>query len=280
MFDMRYHIASLVAVFLALSVGILVGTSIVNKGVLVQQQQKLVKSIDNSIENVKEKNKTLSSQASSHKEFEDSVFNYWSKGRLANRKIAVIVFESDNDRQQEIKAVSWLQGAGATAATISIKDSYFFNNDDNGIKSMAKFYPGLSEKKLKNTVINSLLEEMAGLSKPVIFSDLVSKNVINTDDKEIIPCDGIVIVAGPSAKSKAESIEKTIAVNASTMVKTAIVESSTVNPTGLNLFINERLSTVDNIDYGSGGISLVNLLINKKGNFGIKKEAEKVTPLE
>ncbi len=45
MFDMRYHIASLVAVFLALTVGIVLGTAIVNRGVLVRQQNALVGSL-------------------------------------------------------------------------------------------------------------------------------------------------------------------------------------------------------------------------------------------
>jgi len=40
--DIRYHIASLVAVFLALGLGILIGASLLDEGRLVESQEKLI----------------------------------------------------------------------------------------------------------------------------------------------------------------------------------------------------------------------------------------------
>jgi hypothetical protein len=42
MIDMRYHIASLAAVFLALGLGILIGSAALSEHVLVNQQKHLI----------------------------------------------------------------------------------------------------------------------------------------------------------------------------------------------------------------------------------------------
>ena len=49
MIDIRYHIASIVAVFLALGLGVLIGSTIVGDDLLVDQQKKLLDRLKNSL---------------------------------------------------------------------------------------------------------------------------------------------------------------------------------------------------------------------------------------
>ena len=59
MYNLRYHIASLVAVFLALSVGLLLGTIVVDRGVIEAQRTTLVESIGRSVDKVTAANQQL-----------------------------------------------------------------------------------------------------------------------------------------------------------------------------------------------------------------------------
>ncbi|NLB18723.1 MAG: copper transporter, partial [Syntrophomonadaceae bacterium] len=46
MIDIRYHIATLIAVFVALGVGILIGSTLVSGDVLVEQQKKMITQLE------------------------------------------------------------------------------------------------------------------------------------------------------------------------------------------------------------------------------------------
>ena len=280
MFDMRYHIASLVAVFLALSLGILVGTSIVNKGVLVKQQQKLVESINESIKNVKQKNRVLSSQVDAYKDFENSVFTLWCNKKLKDKKIAVCVFDNDSDKQQEAKTVEWLKGAGATPVIVTITSKFFLLNKKDETALVSNLFPEVEQSRFSETVIAEMVKELAGQIPPRVINKLESADVLKIDDKKMVPFDGFVFIAGPDLKLNTNNIEVKIASTANNVRKTVVIEGSEIQPSGLEMFINERLSTVDNIDCGTGGISLVEILLDKKGNFGIKEDAERITPME
>jgi hypothetical protein len=58
-YNLRYHIASLVAVFLALSVGLLLGTIVVERGVLSAQRSTLVEGIRQDVDKVNAANQQL-----------------------------------------------------------------------------------------------------------------------------------------------------------------------------------------------------------------------------
>ena len=279
MFDMRYHIASLVAVFLALSIGILVGTSIVNKGVLVQQQQKLVTSINESIEKLKKKNSIQNKQLKTADDFEETVFKIWAKNRLRGKNIAIFVFENDVDKRQETYAIQWLKQSGAKTATIKVDPEYYLFKDSDNVESIKRLYPRFPEQKLETSVISELFNELLKGRSTKMINELVENNALTIDDETIVPINGIVIIAGPSDELETDSVELSFASRAASMLPTAVVESAEILPSGLPMFIDKKISTIDNIDSGSGGVSVVIIMRGEKGNFGIKSQANKISPL-
>ena len=46
MIDIRYHVATLAAIFIALGVGILIGSTLVGGDVLVEQQKKMIAQLE------------------------------------------------------------------------------------------------------------------------------------------------------------------------------------------------------------------------------------------
>lgn len=55
--DIRYHIASLAAVFLALALGILIGTSMISSDAINEQQKKMIEGLEKEFAVLREENK-------------------------------------------------------------------------------------------------------------------------------------------------------------------------------------------------------------------------------
>ncbi|TET54678.1 MAG: copper transporter, partial [Actinobacteria bacterium] len=88
MFDIRYHIVSLVAVFLALALGILLGFSLEKQGLLKKQQERLVESIQKDIDSVRSKNSNLQKQLASQKKFETNILPFLTEDKLKDHVVA------------------------------------------------------------------------------------------------------------------------------------------------------------------------------------------------
>lgn len=97
MFDLRYHIASLVAVFLALGLGILIGFVAVGDDALVKEQKYLIDGLENEFHSLREKNTLAYQEMAIYREeldfwqgFSQVTFPYAIQGRLAGRRLAIV----------------------------------------------------------------------------------------------------------------------------------------------------------------------------------------------
>ena len=57
--DVKYHIFTIAAIFAALGLGILIGTSLIGRDTLIEEQEKLISDIARDIEQVRDENKDL-----------------------------------------------------------------------------------------------------------------------------------------------------------------------------------------------------------------------------
>lgn len=89
MINFRFHLVSLIAVFLALGLGILVGSTVIDQGI--------VNRLDSEINSVRKENSTreatskqLSQQNSRLQQFIDKSAAFVGDGRLDRRSVAVV----------------------------------------------------------------------------------------------------------------------------------------------------------------------------------------------
>lgn len=90
MFNLRYHIASLVAVFLALAVGLLLGSVVVERGLLDRQKDSIVKSLQQDFVTLSQDNKVLRADAARLRRFAQTANPILVGGRLEGKRIAVL----------------------------------------------------------------------------------------------------------------------------------------------------------------------------------------------
>ncbi len=128
MINFRFHLVSLVAVFLALGLGILVGSTVVD--------QKIVDRLDSDIARVRHENadrrdanKKLSQENAQLRQFLDDVAPYAGDGRLDPVSVAVVAEAGVNGDDVKDTAQA-LQAAGAEVpGVVWLQDSWRLDSD-------------------------------------------------------------------------------------------------------------------------------------------------------
>ncbi|MBO8142540.1 MAG: copper transporter [Firmicutes bacterium] len=115
--DIRYHLASLIGIFLALGIGMLVGIQLSGDG-LREEQLRLAERIETSLEQVRADNRALAEQLAAAKErlaleqaFTDRVVWGLVSGTLAGHEVEMHVPAGEHAAVDRIRAV--LEAAGA-----------------------------------------------------------------------------------------------------------------------------------------------------------------------
>src|SRR5437763_8320980 len=89
MVNLRYHVVSLVAVFLALGIGVLMGSTVIDR-VTVDQLRKRLDSVAASVRSTKRDNDRLSNQVRTWERFADQGRDQLLQGRLAGAPVLVV----------------------------------------------------------------------------------------------------------------------------------------------------------------------------------------------
>jgi Copper transport outer membrane protein, MctB len=116
MINFRFHLVSLVAVFLALTVGIVVGATIVNHAVVTELNDRIDR-VEKNADTQKSQNKSLSASANQLESVLSTAAPYVVEGRLTAVPV-VVVAEQGVDRSAVRSVVTLMQDAGAQAPAI------------------------------------------------------------------------------------------------------------------------------------------------------------------
>ncbi|MFS8543743.1 MAG: copper transporter [Limnochordales bacterium] len=118
--DIRYHLASLIGVFLALGVGMLIGTQLAQGGALENEQQRLAQRLEARLEGLRAENRALLEAAAAleerlarERDFADLVLGAVVSGTLAGVPVDVYVPPGHGAAAQRLQRV--LAQAGARA---------------------------------------------------------------------------------------------------------------------------------------------------------------------
>ena len=280
MFDMRYHIASLVAVFLALTVGLLLGSLIADKGVLADRQEQLVESIRADVNNINEENAALRVKLKEVEGFQEEVLPVAIKNRLLDKRVMIAGMRAgQEDTVNSIRKA--LELAGAQTYFLQIKTSRLNFSDKKlvarlGVKFGAEAVDGGAFETL---FWSRLAAELSGKEPPALIGELTAMGLIEVEPGAL-PLDNIVILApGEKEVSHRDAlfVEALVQLGG---VRAVGVETGDTKPSRVAAYKLRNVSTVDNIETVPGKISLVYLLENREltAHFGTKATADKLLP--
>ena len=279
MFDLRYHVASLAAVFLALIIGILVGVGISDRGLVDSAKTKFLQDEVASLQKRLDNQATQASDQSRNRQaaqaFVNETYPTLVRNRLKNKQIAV-VFVGSVDGGLSSAVNRTLTDAGAAQLRMRV---FKVPIDLRQVESALKNQPaasGLRGKANLEALGRALGQELATGGDTPLSNSLTEALVEQQAGGTKAPADGVVVMrtATPQHGATARLVLGLYEGLASANVPAIGVEQTHAAPSATNVYRQSGLSSIDDIDTKVGQLALVWLLKGASpGQYGVKDSA-------
>jgi len=165
MYNLRYHLASLVAVFMALALGLVLGGLVVGQGAFDAQQRAIVSGLQRDFTRLNGENRRITAEVDVQRDFSAQLTDAWVQNRLTGRVVAVLTSGDKNEGLQS--AITAIEDAGGTAAVVTLEKPGM-GLDDEKIAAAARSVVG-SSTDLSGPVAAALTAEWTrvGVDRPL-----------------------------------------------------------------------------------------------------------------
>jgi hypothetical protein len=128
MYNVRYHIASLVGVFLALSLGLILGGLVVQRGTVDRQQSALVDGLRREFSILRTENHDLGAENLVLKDFSGDMTHEWVADKLVGKNVVVVSGAGRTDGVDA--ATDAVESAGGTVISLTLVQPDFGLRDE------------------------------------------------------------------------------------------------------------------------------------------------------
>jgi hypothetical protein len=268
MFDFRYHALSLVAVFLALAIGILLGATIGNS-LVTDANNGLRSSLHQDVVNARNQASQAQSQLGQRDKIISSALPMLVQGELGGQSIAIVATGSlPSGIESEVRQT--VETAGGAVDSVSVFD-----------------VPGqLDSIEKAGGMRGRDPEQVQGFAKRISRSIITGLGVANRMHRALPDtvrgnfhgAGAVLFYRSPppdheSDQDKAlrEAFENGLADGLDAQgVQTVGVEEQSTDPSQVGWYKDHHMSSVDSVDLPGGQLALVFALAGEKGSFGIK----------
>jgi hypothetical protein len=280
MFDLRYHVASLAAVFFALIIGILVGVALASHGLGDTERDRLEEDLrraqarGDAAEALRD---ALEVTGASNQAFVEKTYRVVMANRLQGARIAVLFVGSVNDDAQ--KAITdALRDADATvlrirAMNVPINPAALAQRLSN-----RPFLAAYAADDQLEELGHALGQEFTAGAETPLWNALESLIVEEKDGSSKRPADGVIVVRTVPAQIGATAVFlKGLYSGLKDVGVSAVgVERTEGDGSAIKAFKKAGLSTVDDVDTRTGKLALAILLSEPTvtGDFGTKTTAD------
>ena len=313
MINLRYHIVSLVAVFLALALGIVMGSTVIDKAI-VDGLRDRVDSVSNRADRTDEQNRALRGQLDLMGKFADEARDQLVLGRLRNVPVLVVTVQGV-DR----KPVEALREALATAQAIPAGTLLFTNklrldsdNDARALATALNVSPLQSPDTIRRTALTRLAATIEGTSAADsgLLPALAAAGFIGYEPPSPatttttigltsfpVPNLRIVLVSGAGAEVGDDRVgvpfTQALVTQAPSALSSRLVAAESgqdtpggravfVGPLRIDTTVSTKISTVDNLESPIGQAAVVLALddvdVPRVGNYGVGPNAQRLLP--
>ncbi len=278
MYNLRYHVASLVAVFLALSVGLLLGTLVVERGAITRQRNSLVDSLRKDFRTLTTQNEQLNARTQTAEAFSAEVVPLLVAGSLDGKTIGVIDGAERSDGLAAVQSVVRAAGGRVIVLRFQRPGLGLGDAEVSRVASEAAS-PSGETGTIGERVARVLAAEWTSVGERPVTDALVGANVLAVEglgSRDAI--DALVIMAGEGESADSEALAVGTAMEG--LHKVAIGAQSTKRATGVAASaFAAGLSAVDHVDTSMGAVSIVWILSGRaEGYFGLGEKAESAYP--
>lgn len=279
-YSARYHAASLTAVFLALAIGILIGSQ-VGGDVLNNTRKDLESSLTGDLTEARGRIDDLETERGWANDFGNGVFPALTENQLSGSRVGLIGFGSLPSEVTDAVNDS-LQPTGAEIAAVGVIRQ---PPDTSAIAEQ------LQGTKLGAVDQNDEVLEAYGLitGRQLVKGGKIlaqtQSELMSQSSGQFGGLDGLIVYRGgidemePDEKELADAIDQSLIEGArSTPAQVVGVERIDDDPSSVSYFRNLNVTSVDNLDQAAGKVSLVYALAGAEGSFGVKEGSDRLLP--
>jgi hypothetical protein len=275
MFDFRYHALSLIAVFVALILGLLLGVAIGDKGLVSSAENNIKESLRADVRAEQEKVSSLNDQLAQKDKFEQEVYPLLVDGQLGDRRIGVVFLGNASDDINNEVANALSASGGKKVGAVEVREPLDLDN-------LAARASGTRYETLNAGGDDKLLQDFGKRMgvQLVRGGKLVTRerrSLFSAVAGTLGPYDGVVVSRDSPDSLSGQDLHNVNVfeqglIDGLTAGDTQVVgvERTNTDQTQVPWYRSQGLSTVDNLDQTSGQAALVFLLAGKTdGAFGI-----------
>ncbi len=289
MIDYRYHIYSLAAVFLALAVGVVIGTSIPGMAPLEDTLKSTSRRYDRIMGDLKGKivaaaarAEQSEAQAKSAQDFCKTVLPIVVKNKLAGRNVAIVRTGDYDQLEGGIRQALEAAGAQVTGVTI-ISRSFPFDDNDRIAQALVEcgLTPGEKGVEARDKLFSVIAETICTAKYSDVLPRLEEAGIAQFTGDYHRYNTLVVLVGGArsSAENTAETMDaKLIAQFAKQGATVVGCEGSDAASSYVLEWHKTGVATVDNSETAMGQLALIYALNGENANFGSKETADRLIP--
>lgn len=287
MFDLRYHVASLAAVFLALVIGILVGVGISGRVDKAQHSllQQRVKQLEGELSDARKKTSDLETQQVAAQAFITDTYPTLMHNRLRGKRFA-LVFLGPSNASIRTNLEQALADAGARgwARVRALKVPLDVPAIDATLAKEAAGRPYVGDARLP-ALGQALAEELAAGGDTPLWTMLAEQIVAERAGGERQPADGVLVVRTGTKQydGTAKFLQGFYKGLIVAPVPVVGVDVAGGGQASIGAFQRNGISSVDDVDQPAGRLAVALLLAGAKaGNYGVQPLAKDgvLPPLE
>jgi hypothetical protein len=289
MFDLRYHLASLAAVFIALAVGILLGVAISGKLSAADNRfaHDRIDQLGDQLSQANARADIIEQRSQAAEDLLEISYPTLMENRLEGKNIGVLfVGPVDGTVRSAIERTLADAGAGSPVRLIAVDtpvDASELDSALNGDQTLAQYAEEGDDFGGLGTALGRELVDGEGTP---MWSSLSSNLVEERLGTNSPPLDGVVVVRSwappenPTAEEEAESRPTQTLVDGllrglqQSGVPVVGVETTTEDISAIDLYRTQGVSSVDDVETLAGKVALGLLLAGgESGHYGVKDSA-------
>jgi Copper transport outer membrane protein, MctB len=282
MFDLRYHVASLAAVFLALVVGILIGVGLTTQGVISTSERKVLNQRISDLQHQRDSARQRASDLNRAKRVADAyvkrTYPALMAGRLASTRVAVLFAGATDGRvRSEIEETLNDAGSRGSVRLRSLKVPLELRKVNRTLAARG-FTRYLGQP---GRLGSALADEFVLGGRTPLWDALNRQLVGDRAGKNDGPVDAVVVVRPAPAQMQASAHFLSGIYNELVGLGVPVVgvEDTDSPISAVDTFRRHGMSSVDDLDTAAGRLALAVVLGGgQSGHYGIKRSADDLLP--
>jgi hypothetical protein len=279
-YSARYHAASLIAVFLALAIGILIGAEF-GGDALTNTRRDLEHSLVGNLQDARSRADELSAELNRSNEFGERVYPVLTRDRLRGKRLAIVALGGlPSDLTGAVEDA--LGPTGAKLVGVGVVREPVDLNGLAGDLAQTRF----ADLRTNSDALTGL---GTGLGRQLVLGgtlpEVVRSQLFARASGSFGALDGVIVVReqpedmGPVQRSRANQLESALMSGiTATRIPAVGIEAASTEPSSISFFQSSDLSSVDDVDLTAGQLAFVFAMLGAEGSFGVKGSADRLLP--